>query len=277
MRVSNIHGKRSALAEAGADLLGGALERVIAISGGDLSQVVRISLADGREAVVKSGPAPRAEAAMLAAIAASGAPAPAVLGVSDGALVLERLPADGSVGNAWPSLGRALATLHRAAGSCYGWREDYAFGPVAIPNAWTDDWPSFWAERRLLAPAAGLPAELARRVERLASDLCERLPPRPAPALLHGDLWGGNVLVAGGRVTGLIDPACYYGHGEVDIAMLTLFDVPDQTFFEVYGPLEPGHGERLVIYRLWPALVHLRLFGGGYRPLVERELAAAGV
>jgi fructosamine-3-kinase len=89
-------------------------------------------------------------------------------------------------------------------------------------------------------------------------------------------MWGGNVLVDGTQVSGLIDPACYYGHDEVDIAMLTLFDHPDAEFYDAYGPLEPGHEERLTIYRLWPALVHLRLFGSGYRGMVERFLSAAG-
>jgi fructosamine-3-kinase len=117
---------------------------------------------------------------------------------------------------------------------------------------------------------------LARRVEALATDLPNRLPARPTPALLHGDLWGGNMLVTGDRVCGLIDPACYHGHTEVDLAMLGLFDQPDAAFYEAYGLLEPGHDERTAIYRLWPALVHLRLFGVGYRPMVERLLQATG-
>jgi fructosamine-3-kinase len=170
-----------------------------------------------------------------------------------------------------------LATLHRTNKQRYGWTEDYAFGPLPIANGWVDDWPRFWAERRLRAHLAHLPSSLARRVEALASDLPNRLPARPTSSLLHGDLWGGNVLVAGDKVSGLIDPACYYGHGEVDLAMLTLFDRPDGAFYDAYGPLAPGLEERLVIYRLWPALVHLRLFGSGYRPMVERFLSEAGV
>lgn len=265
------------LGQIGAALLGGALRRAERLSGGDLSQIAHITLADGREAIVKTGPAPKTEAAMLGAIAASGAPAPAVLAVSDEALALEALPAGGRLSQAWASLGSALATLHGTRGERYGWREDYAFGPVAIENGWMDDWPLFWAERRLMAHLPFLPSALARRVEALAADLPNRLPARPAPALLHGDLWGGNVLVDGERVSGLIDPACYYGHGEVDLGMLTLFDRPGAAFYEAYGPLEPGHEERLIIYRLWPALVHLRLFGSGYREMVERLLSAAGV
>ncbi|MGC9954364.1 MAG: fructosamine kinase family protein [Rhizomicrobium sp.] len=265
------------LAEAGAALIGGVIRRTEALSGGSLSQIARIALTDGREAIVKNGPSPRTEATMLKAIAASGAPVPTVLGVSDEALVIEFVPTGGALHDAWASLGSALATLHKAKGERYGWAVDYAFGPLAIANGWADDWPRFWAERRLLAHLAHLPSSLARRVEALAADLPNRLPARPPPSLLHGDMWGGNVLVDGNRISGLIDPACYYGHGEVDIAMLTLFDHPAAAFYDAYGPLEPGYEERLVIYRLWPALVHLRLFGAGYRPMVEHFLSAAGV
>jgi fructosamine-3-kinase len=179
------------LAEIGAALIGGAIHHVEAIHGGDLSEILRIALADGRDAIVKNGPAPKTEAAMLRAIAASGAPAPAVLAVSDEALVIELLPTGGSLSKAWASLGLVLARLHAKSGARYGWPTDYAFGPVAIANGWTEDWPRFWAERRLLVHLAHLPSALARRVEALAADLPNRLPARPTPALLHGDLWGG--------------------------------------------------------------------------------------
>ena len=75
---------------------------------------------------------------------------------------------------------------------------------------------------------------------------------------------------------GLIDPACYHGHTEVDLAMLGLFDQPVAAFYDAYGLLAPGHDERTAIYRLWPAIVHMRLFGAGYRPMVERLLQATG-
>jgi fructosamine-3-kinase len=265
------------LPEQGASLLGGVLAQAEPLGGGSLSQIVAIALRDGRKAIVKNGPAPQIEAAMLRAIAASGAPAPAVLAVSGEALAIEMLPAGGSLRHAWADLGRALAMLHATHGPRYGWHEDYAFGRVAIANGWADDWPRFWAERRLLCHMPYIPAAVARRLEALATCLADRLPARPAPVLLHGDLWTGNVLVHGGQVSGLIDPACYYGHAEVDFAMLSLFDAPPTAFYEAYGPREPGHAGRLPVYQLWPALVHLRLFGSGYRGLVERLLSAAGV
>lgn len=264
-----------ALARRAAALLGSELAQFRRLTGGDLSDCLLIRLTDGREAVAKSGPAPSTEAEMLAAIAATGAPAPAILAVDDTVLVLQRLPDQG--GSAPAELGRAVARLHAARGGLYGWRTDYAFGPVAIENAWCEDWPAFWGERRLLCHTPHLPPALVQRLQKLVDDLPNRLPARPRPALLHGDLWGGNVVYDGGRVAGLIDPACYHGHAEVDLAMLTLFGRPGPGFREAYGAPEPGEVERVAIYQLWPALVHLRLFGAGYRGLVEGLLKVAGV
>jgi fructosamine-3-kinase len=59
--------------------------------------------------------------------------------------------------------------------------------------------------------------------------------------------------------------------------LLGLFDQPYAAFYEAYGSLEPGHEERIAIYLLWPALVHLQLFGAGYRSMVERLLQATRV
>lgn len=266
------------IAEAGARLLGEALDSWRAAAGGDLSAVVRLRLASGLEAVVKTGPDPRAEAAMLTAIRAADVPAPRVLAVSGQVLVLEALEEAGGLSSTgWRELGEALRRLHEVTGIAYGWERDYAFGALVIPNAPCDTWPEFWAERRLLAGVGALPSALARRLERLAKDLPQRLPAAPAPALLHGDLWAGNVLAADGHLQGVIDPACYCGHAEVDLAMLRLFGSPGGGFSAGYGPVEPGAEARLPIYQLWPAIVHLRLFGGGYAGLLDRLLKQAGV
>jgi fructosamine-3-kinase len=266
-----------ALAEAAAALLGGTLRTAKGLHGGCLSQILLITLNDGREAIVKDGGASPVEAAMLRAIAASGAPAPQVFAAKGGILVMEAMRADGGLSNAWASLGKALAKLHAAKGNTCGWADDYAFGAVAIENGWMKSWPVFWAERRLLPNCSHVASALGRRIELLAADLANRLPELPAPSLLHGDLWGGNILAASNEVTAFIDPACYYGHSEVDIAMLNLFDGPSPAFYDAYGALESGWKERLIIYQLWPALVHVRLFGSGYRPMVERLLSHAGV
>ena len=245
------------------------------LSGGDLSAVFRLSFADGDSIIAKQAPTATAEADMLRAIRAAGAPAPRVFAAEGEWLLMEEVEASAPVSAAWPDLVRTLAHLHAASGADYGWPVDHGFGPVAIDNRPTSDWPTFWAERRLLCHLPFVEPDIARRVERLAGRLHDDLPRRPAPSLLHGDLWGGNVLATGSRVAALIDPACYHGDREVDIAMLTLFDRPPPYFFEALA-LDTGWRRRQPIYRLWPLLVHLRLFGDSYRDSVGSALATLG-
>lgn len=246
------------------------------LHGGDLSTVYRVGLSDGTTVVAKESSRAQTEAAMLQAILASGAPAPKVLAVEPNLLVMENMATKGRLALAWPDLARVLDQVHGTHGKAYGWPEDYAFGDVQIVNTPHDHWPTFWAERRLLCHVSYLPVALARRIEALSRTLPERVPARPAPSLLHGDLWGGNILVNGDAISGLIDPACYHGHHEVDLAMLTLFDHPPARFFELLD-LEPGWRERQAVYRLWPWLVHWRLFGEGYRSAVEGCLKELGI
>lgn len=244
---------------------------------GDLGGASLVELADGRRLVAKQGDGVEAEAAMLRALGAAGAPVPPIVHCADGLLVMEFVEAaDRSDEAGWRDLAWVLEALHPAAEETFGWPVDHRFGPVAIANARSHNWVEFWAANRILCHAPRVGAGLAARLERLAGRLGELIPAAPPPGLLHGDLWGGNILFAHSRVAALIDPACYYGHREVDVAMLTLFDHPPDAFFDALS-LEPGWRERLPVYRLWPLLVHLRLFGSSYRPAVARALDACGV
>ena len=265
----------NAAAEVAGRLLRRPVLDVRRLAGGDLSQVFRLSLQDGSTIIAKHSATAIEEAAMLRTISASGAPAPIVHAADGEWLLIEEVDQDGDVSAAWPDLARILGLLHAARESRYGWPADHCFGPVRIENGWAETWPSFWAERRLRCHLPHIPADLARRIERLVDRIDTILPGRPAAALLHGDLWGGNILVAGGKVQALIDPACYYGDREVDLAMLGLFDRPPPFFFDALA-LDPGWRGRQPIYRLWPLLVHLRLFGHSYAASVATALADAG-
>ena len=100
------------------------------------------------------------------------------------------------------------------------------------------------------------------------------------PSLIHGDMWGGNVLARGGRIAGFVDPAIYYADPEIELAFSTLFSTFSDAFFERYGalrPLRPGFFEqRRDLYNLYPLLVHSRLFGGPYPDAVARTLDRFG-
>jgi fructosamine-3-kinase len=263
----------TAFARRVAELTGVAADRLERLAGGDLSEVLLVRRPDGRLSVAKGGAASGTEAEMLRALARAGIPAPAVEGEHDSVLLLEYLRNDGVLSaRAWADLGGWITRLHAHRAEQYGWPVDYSLGTVQLDNRQHRDWPAFWGKQRLVAAGSLLDRPWRVRVERLADRLGDRLPAAPPPSLLHGDLWSGNILVCEGRLAGLIDPACYYGHAEADLAMLTLFDTPPDAFWSAYGPLEPGWRERRPIYQLFPALVHLRLFGSGYAGLVDRLL-----
>jgi fructosamine-3-kinase len=252
-------------------------ERLEHLSGGDLSEVLRVPRDDGDDLVAKGGPEIGTEAAMLRAIVDAGVPAPWIEAEHEDVLLLRYVTNDGMMSpNAWADIGACIRRLHGQRGDRYGWPADHALGTVALDNRRSDDWSDFWGERRLVATASLLDRPWRERIERLAPRLADLLPPNPTSSLLHGDLWSGNILVRGGRLAALIDPACCHGHAEVDLAMLSLFDSPPPAFDEAYGPLEPGWRDRRPVYQLFPALVHLRLFGAGYAPLVERLLDEIG-
>ena len=242
------------------------------LGGGYICTTTRGRLADGREVVVKRCPYPaEVEADGLAALADAGAPVPAVLGVGDHVLVLEHVggPPD------WPALGRAIAALHRRTGSRFGWHRDNFQGMTVQHNAWSDDWPSFYVERRLRVHLADprVPGPLRRRLERACEGpLPALLRPRPPASLTHGDLWSANVVE--GRW--LVDPAVSYADRELELAYMHLSNsLPTELLaaYEDAYPLDPGYEQRRPALQLHKFLNNIRHFGPDrYVPRIEDVL-----
>lgn len=194
-----------------------------------------------------------------------------------GYLVLEYLPPS-DPGPGYPQrLGIGLAALHAAGwGTAFGWDEDNRIGSLAQPNAWTGAWPAFWRDSRLRPQldAAFLEGRLTPADRDWSDAILEVVEPAlapvadAAPALLHGDLWSGNVHPGPGGGPVLVDPAAFLGHGEVDLAMAELFGGFHRETFTAYTearPSPPGYAEvRRPLYQLYYLLAHVRLFGGGY-------------
>lgn len=250
-----------------------AVARATPLGGGDIGRVWRAELVDGRAVVIKATPYDaELEAEGLRALGDAGGPVPAVLAVDAGVLVLEHVtgPPD------WAGLGAALAGVHSHHGPAFGWHRDNVIGPLPQANGWLPTSGSFVVERRVRPYLHLLPIEVAHR---LAAACDGPLPDLldahdPAPSLVHGDLWTGNIL--DGRW--LIDPAVHHADRETDLAMLTLFGQPPQAFWAGYdavAPLPDGWERRRGALQLPPLLVHVRLFGAGYVPGVVRALEAA--
>ena len=108
-------------------------------------------------------------------------------------------------------------------------------------------------------------------------DKIKSLAPGVRPALLHGDLWGGNYLVSKDNTPYLIDPSVYYGHSEVDLAMSRLFGGFSPRFYDAYfevSPARPGFEDRMALYQLYYLLVHLNIFGRSYLASVTDSVGA---
>ena len=279
-----------------ADALGEAVSALAPLSGGDFASAWRVALAGGRTLFVKTHADPppgffTTEAAGLRWLGAPGAlPVPAVLAVSDDPplLALDWVEASGrgrrsTEGEA--AFGRGLAALHAAGAPAFGREDRRTTGSLAVPNDPAGDWPTFYAERRLLplariaADRGTLGREDVRRCEAIATSLSGVGAADEAPARLHGDLWAGNRLVAGDGRSWLIDPAAHGGHREFDLAMMRLFGGFDAACFDAYAeasPLAPGWEERVPLHQLAPLLVHAVKFGGGYVGTVRDVLRRFG-
>ena len=252
------------------------------VGGGDINEAYRVVLADGVEAFVKTREDAlpgeyAAEAAGLAWLAEPGElRTPRVLALDERYLALEWVEQGRLDGPGAEELGRGLAATHAAGAPCFGDAardREAGFGSLRLSNEPTEDWPTFYAERRLLPLArmggerGVLPSSAVGAVERVCERLSDLVGPSEPPARLHGDLWSGNVMAGADGRPWLIDPAAYGGHREVDLAMLRLFGSPSERVFAAYeehSPLAAGWRERVALYQLLPLLVHALLFGGSY-------------
>lgn len=194
-----------------------------------------------------------------------------------GFLILEFIEEGRSGKYSAQHFGKQLAELHSRHSSRFGLDENNYIGRLPQSNTWHEQWVEFFIEERMepqltMALNSG---KFQPAITGAFDAMYKELPnifPEEQPALLHGDLWGGNYFYDTEGNAVIYDPAVYYGHREIEIAFTHLFGGFSTVFYDAYNdtlPLETGFNNRRDIYNLYPLLVHTNLFGGSYARQVE--------
>jgi len=178
-----------------------------------------------------------------------------------------------------------LSTLHNISNDFYGFKKETTIGPYQQYNKPYDSWIDFFIEQRILNFAilafeeGIMPLAYLRRIEKFMVGIRKYLYEPEKPSLLHGDIWKGNIVISNAKVY-YIDPAIYYGHNEIELAFILMFDTLGEHFFNKYheiNPIKDGFfEERVPIYNLYPYLVHVRSFGDSYLSGVDKILKNFG-
>ncbi|XP_060090685.1 ketosamine-3-kinase-like [Heteronotia binoei] len=155
----------------------------------------------------------------------------------------------------------------------FGFHTVTCCGYLPQVNDWQQDWVTFFARQRIQPQmdmiennsgdreARELWAQLQLKIPSLFGDM------EIVPALLHGDLWGGNVAEDNSGPI-IFDPASFYGHSEYELAIAGMFGGFGGSFYSAYHnkiPKAPGFEKRLKLYQLFHYMNHWNHFGGGYR------------
>ncbi|KAL7989340.1 hypothetical protein Chor_012006 [Crotalus horridus] len=155
----------------------------------------------------------------------------------------------------------------------FGFHSVTCCGYLPQVNDWQQDWVNFFTRQRIQPQmdlieknsgdreARELWAQLQVKIPSLFGDL------KIIPALLHGDLWGGNVAEDDSGPI-IFDPASFYGHSEYELAIAGMFGGFSGSFYSAYHgkiPKAPGFDKRLKLYQLFHYMNHWNHFGGGYR------------
>lgn len=251
------------------------------ISGGDINEAYQIDSSEGIYFVkindsIRFPKMFEKEAEGLKKLKQNGVTTPTVIDSfeceSTQFLILEFVTAERSHSGFWETFAIDLSCLHRSSQKGFGLDIDNYIGSLNQDNGAADSWETFFIEKRLkplirMAYDQGnLNRQHLKDFESLFSVFSELIPVEK-PALLHGDLWSGNLLCTLGQTPVFIDPAVYYGHREIDLSMTQMFGGFSSQYLDKYNeifPLEPGFNQRIQIHNLYPSLVHLVLFGSSY-------------
>jgi protein-ribulosamine 3-kinase len=170
-------------------------------------------------------------------------------------------------------LGRGLALIHKYSAENFGFFNNNYCGATTQLNSWNENWVDFFRENRLqfllnlIQNKNLLSVSELKTFDKLLDQISILLLHSSKPALIHGDLWGGNYMITENGPA-LIDPASYYADREMEMGIMTLFGGFSDRFYAAYNeinPLDSDWKDRNRLYQLYHILNHYYLFGGSYK------------
>lgn len=258
------------------------------LDGGTYNTVEELLLTGDRRLILKTPPPPETpilryeheligqEAEFYRGAATVGVPAPHVVVVADGRLLMTACP-----GTPWHlasleaaerrtlrrELGGLVARLHRVTGPGFGYPSG-AVGPLAPDwrTAFTTIYDTVLADARRYRAWLPRPVDEVARQAKSAYDALDEV---TVPHLVHFDLWEGNILVerdGAPRIGGLIDgERMFWGDPLADFVSLALLgnieEDPDfLTGYQEEGGqvvLTSAARQRLALYRSYLYLIML--------------------
>ena len=138
------------------------------------------------------------------------------------------------------NLGLEVAKLHQIKHNQFGWHSDNFIGTCNQINAQLINWNNFLLNNRFIYQIKFavdnqlINIATSKEFIQTISYFLEAHQINIEPALLHGDLWSGNYIIdSKDNKAYLIDPAIYFGHIYMDLAMTHLFGGFDAPFYEL--------------------------------------------
>ena len=200
---------------------------------------------------------------------------PQIIAYDHNYLMMEFIEKESPSNILWEEFGRDLSELHKVSNINFGLDHNNFIGSLPQDNKQQLSWSDFFINQRIIPQLSmgDFSPDFIRDFDKLFLKIDALFPEEPS-SLLHGDLWNGNFIFLNNK-TALIDPAVYFGSREMDIAMSKLFGGFHDQFYSSYNenyPLSEGWQERIDICNLYPLLVHVNLFGGGYYSQVKTIL-----
>ena len=171
-------------------------------------------------------------------------------------------------------LGKGLGEMHLKSAESnpkmFGYPIEGFIGTTDQKKGWENNWIDCFLNLRIIPQLLILKSTFIDKKtinivqEKIKSELLNH---KPINALVHGDLWSGNVGIEKSGKGIIYDPASWWADNEVDIAMTKLFGGFGEEFYDEYHkifPIKKGFEKRIIIYNFYHILNHANMFGGAY-------------